>query len=75
VADRGPGWPEIVRNHLGEPFVTTKPGGVGLGLYYVHSLSEAIGANLLLEDRPDGGAIARVSLPRAGRVESPGGEA
>lgn len=75
VADRGPGWPEIVRNHLGEPFVTTKPGGVGLGLYYVHSLSEAIGASLMLEDRPQGGAVARISLPRAGRVESALGEA
>jgi signal transduction histidine kinase len=74
VADRGPGWPDIVRNHLGEPFVTTKPGGVGLGLYYVHSLSEAIGARLLLEDRPQGGAVARISLPRAGRVESALGE-
>ena len=63
VADRGDGWPAMVRNHLGEPFVTTKPNGVGLGLYYVHSLSEAIGARLALEDREDGGAIARVSLP------------
>ncbi len=75
VADHGAGWPAVVRNHLGEPFVTTKPGGVGLGLYYVHSLSEAIGAALLLEDRPEGGAIARVSLPRPPRVESPSGEA
>ena len=63
VADRGNGWPALVRQHLGEPFVTTKERGVGLGLYYVHSLSEAIGASLNLEDRPGGGAIARVSLP------------
>lgn len=63
VADRGEGWPNMVRNHLGEPFVTTKQDGVGLGLYYVHSLAEAIGAQLTLEDRTDGGAIARVSLP------------
>lgn len=75
VADRGQGWPAIVRNHLGEPFVTTRPGGVGLGLYYVHSLSEAIGARLLLEDRSEGGAVARISLPRAERVESVSGEA
>jgi C4-dicarboxylate-specific signal transduction histidine kinase len=65
VLDRGAGWPEVVRSHLGEPFVTTKPEGVGLGLYYVHSLSEALGAELVLEDRPEGGAIARVSLPVA----------
>ncbi len=75
VSDRGVGWPAIVRSHLGEPFVTTKPGGVGLGLYYVHSLSEAIGAQLFLEDRPEGGATARISIPRAGRVESAPGEA
>jgi len=75
VADRGQGWPAVVRNHLGEPFVTTRPGGVGLGLYYVHSLSEAIGAQLLLEDRVEGGAVARISLPRAGLVESTAGEA
>lgn len=63
VADRGAGWPAMVRSHLGEPFVTTKERGVGLGLYYVHSLAEAIGARLALEDRQGGGAIARVSLP------------
>lgn len=63
VADRGEGWPAMVRSHLGEPFVTTKPHGVGLGLYYVHSLAEAIGASLTLEDREGGGAIARLSLP------------
>ena len=63
VADRGAGWPAMVRNHLGEPFVTPTERGGGLGLYYVHSLAEAIGASLALEDRPGGGAIARVSLP------------
>ena len=63
VQDRGSGWPEVVRRHLGEPFVTTKPEGVGLGLYYVHSLSEAIGAELTLADREFGGAEARISLP------------
>ncbi len=65
VRDRGAGWPQVVRTHLGEPFVTTKKGGVGLGLYYVYSLAEALGAELILEDREDGGAIARISLPVA----------
>jgi two-component system, sensor histidine kinase RegB len=63
VQDRGSGWPEVVRRHLGEPFVTTKPEGIGLGLYYVHSLVAAIGAELTLEDREFGGAVARISLP------------
>jgi two-component system sensor histidine kinase RegB len=63
VQDRGSGWPEVVRRHLGEPFVTTKPEGVGLGLYYVHSLAAAIGAELTLDDREFGGAVAKISLP------------
>jgi len=65
VQDRGSGWPDVVRRHLGEPFVTTKAEGVGLGLYYVHSLAAAIGAELTLEDREFGGAVARISLPIA----------
>ena len=63
VQDRGSGWPDVVRRHLGEPFVTTKPEGVGLGLYFVHSLAQAIGAELTLEDREFGGAVARMTLP------------
>lgn len=63
VQDRGSGWPEVVRRHLGEPFVTTKPEGIGLGLYYVHSLAEAIGAELTLDDRKFGGAVAKMSIP------------
>ena len=71
VFDRGQGWPDVVRRHLGEPFVTTKPDGVGLGLYYVHNLAEAIGARFLLVDRPEGGAIARLSLPLSSHPAAP----
>ena len=63
VLDRGEGWPAVVRRHFGEPFVTTKPDGVGLGLYYVHTLAEALGAQLVLEERSAGGAVARIVLP------------
>ncbi len=63
IMDHGPGWPEVVRKHFGEPFITTKPHGVGLGLYYVHNLSEAVGAEFTLEDRENGGAVARISVP------------
>jgi two-component system sensor histidine kinase RegB len=65
VRDHGSGWPEIVRTHLGEPFVTTRPGGVGLGLYFAYTLAETIGGRLELDDSPGGGAIARLVLPIA----------
>ena len=71
VLDRGVGWPDVVRRHLGEPFVTTRPDGVGLGLYYVHTLAEALGAELVLEDRSTGGAIARITLPATAVTSSP----
>lgn len=63
VADQGPGWPEIVQSHLGEPFVTTRPTGTGLGLYTVHLLATALGGQLeLLPNQPQG-ARARLRLP------------
>ena len=65
VRDHGPGWPAIVRAHLGEPFVTTRPGGVGLGLYFAYTLAETVGGRLELDDTPGGGAIARLVLPVA----------
>jgi two-component system sensor histidine kinase RegB len=65
VLDRGSGWPDTVRAHIGQPFITTKSDGVGLGLYYVHTLIAAIGGSFDLEDRSGGGAIARVTLKRS----------
>ena len=63
VADTGPGWPDVVRENLGQPFLTTKPDGHGLGLYNAHALAVALGGRLQLEDRPGGGAIAAFVVP------------
>jgi len=63
VLDRGPGWPQVVRDNVGQPFVTTKSDGTGLGLYNAHALAVALGGRLMLEDRTDGGAIAAMVLP------------
>jgi two-component system sensor histidine kinase RegB len=71
VLDRGAGWPDVVRHHFGEPFITTKPKGVGLGLYYVHNLTEAVAAEFILEDREGGGAVARISLPAVAPIGEP----
>jgi C4-dicarboxylate-specific signal transduction histidine kinase len=60
----------VVRTHFGQPFVTTKADGVGLGLYYVHTLAEALGAELRIEDRSEGGAAATLSLPAYAGAEA-----
>jgi len=54
-----------VRTHLGEPFVTTRRNGVGLGLYFAYTLVETIGGRLELDDAEGGGAVARLVLPAA----------
>ncbi len=67
VADRGAGIAETIREHLGEPFVTTKePGhGMGLGLFLVRSLAEGLDGTFRLEAREGGGALAELELPRS----------
>ena len=65
VRDSGPGWPDVVRTHLGEPFVTMRRNGVGLGLYFAYTLVETIGGRLELDDAEGGGAVARLVLPAA----------
>ncbi len=63
ISDRGPGWPDVVKANLGQPFLTTKTTGTGLGLFNAHSLAVALGGELLLEDRTGGGAVAAFRIP------------
>ncbi|HEY4134251.1 MAG TPA: PAS domain-containing sensor histidine kinase [Alphaproteobacteria bacterium] len=60
VEDNGLGLPPDKRHRLTDPYVTTKSTGTGLGLAIVRKIMEDHGGELLLEDRPEGGA--RVSL-------------
>jgi C4-dicarboxylate-specific signal transduction histidine kinase len=68
IDDDGVGVPETVQRRLFEPFATTKPPGkgTGLGLYTSYMLVTAMRGSLALENRPEGGARAVVSLPAAG---------
>ena len=65
VLDRGPGLPAEVRQHLFEPFITTRAGGTGLGLAIARRLTMAQGGTLGISDRPGGGTVATVMLPGA----------
>ncbi|MBX9704552.1 MAG: HAMP domain-containing histidine kinase, partial [Silvanigrellaceae bacterium] len=70
VIDDGPGWPAIVKNLVGEPFVTTKPMGTGLGLYNANSLATAVGGLFSLKDSPYGkGATAHLLIPTCSEKE------
>ncbi|MDE3085664.1 MAG: MASE1 domain-containing protein [Acidobacteriota bacterium] len=64
AADSGPGFAPDVADRAFEPFFSTKPSGTGLGLAIVQRLAEAHGGRVRLENRPAGGAVVSISLPR-----------
>lgn len=63
VSDTGPGLPPEIRARLFEPFVTTKAGGLGVGLSICRVIIEAHGGQLQAEDNPGGGTVFRFTLP------------
>ena len=64
VADDGPGVPPADRERIFQRFVTTRPGGNGLGLSTSREIAEAHGGTLSLVDTDSGAAFA-VRLPAA----------
>jgi PAS domain S-box-containing protein len=68
--DNGPGIPPDVLPKIFDPFFTTKrPGrGTGLGLSICMALIREHGGNIEASDAPGGGALFRITLPRAPRT-------
>jgi signal transduction histidine kinase len=64
VADSGPGFDPANVKSIFEPFFSTKPSGTGLGLAIVDRIVRAHGGEVIVENRPDGGASIRIVLPR-----------
>jgi two-component system sensor histidine kinase RegB len=65
VADRGAGIPREIAPRLGQPYVTGKPGGLGLGVYLARAVIERLGGTLDITPRQGGGTLAQVVLPLA----------
>jgi signal transduction histidine kinase len=63
VIDNGPGLGSAEPGQLVQPFFSTKPQGLGLGLSICTSILSAHGGSLALATMPGGGARAEVSLP------------
>jgi signal transduction histidine kinase len=63
VSDNGPGVPPEVLPHLFEPFYSTKPTGMGLGLPLCETLVERFGGSIEAANNPEGGASFTVRLP------------
>ena len=72
VADRGPGVPQEDRARIFERFVrldrtrARNPEGSGLGLAIVEQVARSHAGKVEVEDREGGGALFRLTLPKAG---------
>lgn len=70
IADRGPGIPPEALGRVFDPFVriegsrSRETGGTGLGLAIARSILKAHGGDVTLANRPGGGLVATVTLPR-----------
>lgn len=65
VADNGPGLSPDVTAKLFQPFVTTKDGGMGIGLSICRSIVEAHGGQMWATPEPGEGAIFHFTVPVA----------
>lgn len=63
VIDRGTGIPPERQESIFNPFVTTKPDGVGLGLAIVSRIVDLHGGTITVESEPGKGSVFRVYLP------------
>ena len=63
IADNGPGLPELQGNNVFEPFVTTKPNGLGMGLAISRTIVEAHGGQIWAAANPSRGVTFHFTLP------------
>ena len=65
VKDSGPGLAPDSLERIFNPFYSTKPDGMGMGLAICRSIVEAHGGRLWVEANEPRGAVFRLTLPMA----------
>lgn len=70
ISDNGPGFPQVGRAALLEPYVTKRDKGTGLGLAIVSKIIQDHSGELELADAKDGGACVVMTLPQYGSAEA-----
>ncbi len=64
IEDRGRGIENEIRDHIFEPFISSKHTvGVGMGLTIARHSMRTLGGEVTLDDRPGGGAITTIRHP------------
>jgi two-component system, NtrC family, nitrogen regulation sensor histidine kinase GlnL len=70
IEDNGPGVPDHLKEHMFDPFVTTKPYGTGLGLALVAKIINDHGGIIECDSEP-ARTVFRVLLPLQDRAPTP----
>ena len=70
IEDRGPGISKEVRTRIGEPFISTKGAGLGMGLgiFISKTTAEALRGKLDFIDKPEGGTLVRMEIAKELRL-------
>lgn len=63
MRDTGPGLDPEALERAGQPFFTSKPRGLGLGLSISRAIAAQHGGQLTLGNAAAGGALAELELP------------
>ena len=72
ISDTGKGIDAAALGNIFKPFFTTKPKGTGLGLAITKRLIEENGGDIMIENKAEGGALFKISLPAVlERVKQP----
>jgi two-component system, cell cycle sensor histidine kinase and response regulator CckA len=71
VSDQGIGMSDEVKDHLFEPYFTTKPSGTGLGLASVYGIVRQLKGRIHAESVLGRGSSFIVTLPRAPHASAP----
>ena len=71
VSDDGPGIPSDSLAQIFQPFFTTRAGGTGLGLAIVQKVVVSHNGLISAGNRPEGGAVFRLSFPLSGAKIAP----
>lgn len=67
IRDNAAGIPDEQRELVFTPYVSSKPGGTGIGLALCRDIVEAHGGNLWFESKPGKGTVFHFTVPRAER--------
>lgn len=64
VSDDGPGIPSEVMEKIGEPFISGRKEGMGLGIFLANAAIERIGGTIEMINKKEGGALSTIRLPQ-----------